>query len=105
MSPEVCVLLFTAVTPDEIARIGRILVEENLAACVNVIPGVRSIYRWEGKVEEEGEALGLAKLRKDRAEAAIARVKALHSYSLPEAIVLPVTAGSADYLRWVAGEA
>ena len=53
MNPEVCVLLFTAATPEEVARIGKVLVEENLAACVNVIPSIRSIYRWKGNVEDE----------------------------------------------------
>ncbi len=98
------VLLFTAATPEDVARIGRILVEEDIAACVNVVPAIRSIYRWEGKVADEAEALGIAKLRRDRVEAAIARIRALHAYAVPEAIALDVVAGNPDYLRWVAGD-
>ena len=100
--PEVAVLFFTAPTAADAARIGRALVEERLVACVNVIPVIRSIYRWEDKIANEGEALAIAKFRRDRAEAVIARVKALHGFELPEAIVLPVVAGNPDYLKWVA---
>ncbi len=96
------VLLFTAATPEDVARIGRALVEERLAACVSVVPAVRSIYRWEGKVADEAEALGIAKLRRDKADAAIARIRALHAYAVPEAIALDVVAGNPDYLKWLA---
>ena len=99
---EVAVLLFTAATAEDVARIGRALVEERLAACVNVMPAIRSIYRWKGKVADEPEALGIAKLRRDGVDAAIARIRALHAYDVPEAIALPVFAGNPDYLQWIA---
>ena len=98
----IAVVLFTAKDAEDAARIGRALVEEGLAACVNVVPSVRSIYRWKGKVEDAAEAMGIAKARRDRVEALIARLKALHGYEVPEAIALEVAAGNPDYLRWVA---
>ena len=103
MNGEVVVLLFTAATAEDAQRIGRALVEEGLAACVSVLPAVRSLYRWEGKLCEDAEALGIAKARRDQAERLIARVKALHGYRVPEVLVLPVVAGNPDYLAWVAG--
>jgi periplasmic divalent cation tolerance protein len=82
-------------------RIARALVGERLAACVNVVPGVASIYRWKGKVEEAREALLLVKSTSSRAKRLEARVKALHAYDLPELITLKIAGGSADYLRWL----
>ncbi len=100
-----CVLLYvTAGDRDEAARIGRALVEERLVACANVIPGVRSIYRWEGTVRDEGEAVLIAKTIESRAEAATARIKALHGYDLPCVVVLPLIGGNADFLRWIESE-
>jgi len=92
--------------PDEETgrRIARALVEERLAACVNVLPGVRSVYRWKGAVEEASEVLLIAKTRADRSAALASRVRALHPYELPEVVVLPVTDGSRAYLRWVVAE-
>lgn len=81
--------------------IAKALVRERLAACVNVLPGVASIYRWKGKVEEAREALLVVKSTSARAKALEARVKALHSYELPELLTLPVRGGSAGYLRWL----
>ncbi len=98
----VSVLLFTAPSAEEAARIGKTLVEEGLAACVNVVPAVRSIYRWEGKLCDEGEALGIVKAPKDRVEALTARIQALHGAQVPEVIALDVSGGSRDYLNWVA---
>jgi periplasmic divalent cation tolerance protein len=85
-------------------RIARALVDERLAACVNVVPGMRSIYRWEGAVQEEAEVLLVAKTRADRVAELEARVRALHPYEVPEVIALPVEAGSAAYVRWVREE-
>lgn len=99
---DAVVLLYTAATADEAARIGRALVEERLAACVNILPGVRSIYRWKGKVRDAPEALGIAKTSRGKAEAAIARIRALHSYAVPEMLVLDVVSGNPDYLGWIA---
>ena len=101
-STAVVVLLFTAASAEEATRIGRILVEERLAACVNVLPSVRSIYRWKGKVEDGSEALALVKTRRENLDRLIARIKALHAYEVPEAIALEVVAGNPDYLAWVA---
>ena len=82
-------------------RIAKALVRERLAACVNVVPGATSIYRWEGKVEEASEVLLLIKSRAALSKRLVARVRALHSYAVPEVVTLPVVAGSAAYLRWV----
>ena len=98
------VVLVTASGEEEAARIGRALVEERLAACVNIVKGLRSIYLWKGKVEDEPEVLILVKTRRQRLEQITARVKSLHSYTLPEIVALPVEGGSADYLGWIAQE-
>lgn len=83
------------------AEIARRLVEEGLAACVNLVPGVRSIYRWQGAVQEDAEILLIAKTRAARVDALAARVRALHPHELPEVIALAVVAGSEPYLDWV----
>ncbi|HTR52881.1 MAG TPA: divalent-cation tolerance protein CutA [Kofleriaceae bacterium] len=90
-------------SPDQAAVVARKLVEEGLAACVNVLPGARSIYRWKGAVCDDSEALAIIKTTSERQDAVIARLVALHaSYELPEAIVLPVAGGHAPYLEWLA---
>lgn len=104
MSGEVVALLMTAPDEETGRRIARALVEERLAACVNVLPGVHSIYRWKGAVEESDEVMLVAKTRAERAPALAARVRALHPYELPEVVALPVTDGSRAYLRWVVAE-
>lgn len=96
------VVLVTAPSAEEAARMARALVEERLAACGNVVPGLRSIYRWEGKVQEEAEALLLLKTTRRRFEALRARVRSLHPYEVPEVIALPVEAGHPAYLEWLA---
>lgn len=98
---ENVVVLMTCGKMEEAERIARALVEEGLAACVNLAPGVTSIYRWEGKLCQDPEVLMLAKTRPERLEALEARVKALHSYTVPEILALPLRAGSKDYLKWV----
>jgi periplasmic divalent cation tolerance protein len=99
------VALSTAPDADTAARIARALVEERLAACVNLVPAVRSIYRWQGRIEDEAEVLLVIKTRSERVEALAERLRALHPYELPELVALPVTAGLAPYLDWVAAEA
>jgi periplasmic divalent cation tolerance protein len=99
--PEIVVVLVTAPSADVAAAIARALVEERLAACGNVVPGVRSIYAWEGKVQDEPEALLVLKAPRGRLEALAARVRELHPYQLPEVIALSVTGGSQAYLDWV----
>ena len=96
------VVLVTAGTADEAARIGRTLVEERLVACANVVGPIRSIYRWQGAVEDAGEHLLLLKARAADVPAVETRVQALHSYDVPEVLALPVAAGSAAYLTWLA---
>jgi periplasmic divalent cation tolerance protein len=101
---EAIVVLVTTPTPERAAEIARALVEERLAACGNVLPAIRSVYRWEGKVQDDQEALLVLKSTRDRFEALRDRVLALHPYQVPEVIALPVEAGSAAYLAWIAGE-
>ncbi len=98
---ETLVVLVTAPTAEKAAEIARALVEERLAACGNVIPAVRSIYRWQGTVHDDAEALLVLKTTRDRFEALRDRVLALHPYEVPEVIALPIAAGSASYLDWI----
>ena len=98
---DALVVLVTAPTAEQAAALARALVEERLAACGNVLPGLRSIYRWEGAVQDEAEALLLLKTTRGRLEALRARVVALHPYEVPEVIALPVEGGHAPYLAWI----
>ena len=100
---DVRVVLVACPDADTAAAIARTLVEEGHAACGNLVPGVRSIYRWEGKVHDEPEVLLVLKTTAARFEALRARVVALHPYTLPEVLSLAVDAGHAPYLAWVAG--
>jgi periplasmic divalent cation tolerance protein len=103
MTPnDFVVILVTAGTADEAGRIGRALVEERLAACANVLGPIRSIYRWQGAVEDAEEHLLLLKARAADVPALEARVRALHSYEIPEVLALSVRGGSAAYLAWLA---
>lgn len=104
MTPDHVVLLVTASGPAEGEAIAEALVGERLAACVNRLDGVRSVYRWQGAVERAGESLLIVKTRRDLVEAVTARVRALHSYTVPEVIALPVVAGNPDYLAWLTAE-
>ena len=99
---EFVVVLVTTADAEEGARLGRTLVEERLAACANVVGPIRSIYRWQGAVEEAGEHLVLLKARAADVGQLETRVRALHSYDVPEVLALPVAAGSAPYLAWLA---
>lgn len=97
-------LYITASNPDEAATIGRALVEDGLVACANVIGPVRSIYRWEGAVQDEHEAVLIAKTTADRVEAVTVKVCELHSYTLPCVVAVPIVGGNAAFLNWVAAE-
>ncbi len=99
---EALVVLVTAPSADKAAEIARALVEERLAACGNVVPGVRSIYRWQGQVCDDAEALLVLKVPAARFAALRDRVVALHPYELPEVLALPVADGLDRYLRWLA---
>ena len=104
-SPAVLAVLMTAPDADTGERIGAQLVRERLAACANVVPGVVSVYRWEGQVQRDSEVLVILKTTVDRVDALKDRAVALHPYEVPEVIALPVTAGHAPYLEWVRLEA
>jgi len=101
---DLLLVLVTVSSVTEGERIARKVVEDRLAACVNIVPNLRSFFRWEGKITEEGEALLLLKTSGDRLDALAQRVKRLHSYELPEVIALPIVGGLADYLNWVRSE-
>ena len=95
------VVLITAPSADKAAEIARALVGERLAACANIVGPIRSIYRWEGELHDEPEALLLVKTRAPVFERLCQRVLALHEYSVPEIVALPITRGHAPYLRWI----
>ena len=100
MSPFIVVLV-TCGSEEEGLKIARALVEDGLAACVNLISPVRSIYRWEGKIFDENEWLLIIKTQRERFGELERKVKSLHSYSVPEIISLPILEGSSSYLDWV----
>jgi periplasmic divalent cation tolerance protein len=85
----------------EAERIGGALVDRGLAACVNILPGMTSIYVWEGKRQRDAEAAMIIKTRSGLANTAIAEARKLHPYANPAFVVLPVEGGSADFLRWI----
>jgi periplasmic divalent cation tolerance protein len=98
---DVLITLVTVPSPPIAARIATALVKERLAACVNVVPGVRSIYAWKGKVCDDRELLLVIKTTRRRYLELERRVKALHPYKVPEVIAVPVRRGSAEYLAWL----
>jgi|ERR1035437_1076198 periplasmic divalent cation tolerance protein len=100
-TPPARIVLTTAANPDEAARLGRTLVEEQLAACATLLPAVQSIYRWQGQVESSTETLLLLKTGPEQLAALEARLHELHSYQTPEFLVLNVEAGSQAYLEWL----
>lgn len=101
MSSAVCLVLCTCPDQETGQRLAESLVEEHLAACVNLIPGLVSVYRWQGQIHRDPEVLLAIKTTDERVEALVERLRALHPYELPEIIALPVIAGLADYLDWV----
>src|SRR4030067_2820569 len=101
VSTEYCIILITAGSAEEGERIAGSLVDNHLAACVNVVPSVKSVFFWEGKTDQQSEVLLIAKSRKALLDQIIDHVKKIHSYSVPEVIAIPVIGGSEDYLRWV----
>ena len=102
--PDARVVLVTAPDAGCAERLARALVEERLAACVNIVPGIRSVYRWEGRVHEDAELLLVIKTRAQRSAALAARVRELHPAQLPEVLELPACGGSAAYLEWIGAE-
>jgi len=98
---ERVVVLSTVASAEDAERIARALVDRRLAACVNVLPGVRSVYRWKGQVQADEERLLVIKTRRDRFEALRDTLVALHPYEVPEVVVLPIEAGHGPYLDWL----
>lgn len=99
---EAVVVLVTVPTPEAGAEVARALVEEGIAACGNVIPGLRSIYRWAGEIHDDAEALLVLKTERRLVQAMKDRLPALHPYQVPELLVLPVEDGLGPYLDWIA---
>ncbi len=95
------VVFVTCGSEEEALKIANALVEDHLAACVNLVAPIRSIYRWEGKIWDEKEWLLIVKTQKHRFETLEKKVKSLHSYSVPEIISVPITEGSSAYLNWI----
>src|SRR5262249_9720520 len=96
------VLIYSTFPSAEAAEtVGRELVERQLAACVNILPGMTSIYRWEGTIAGDSEAVMIIKTRSGLAEAAMEAVRSRHSYTNPALLVIPITGGAPAYLRWL----
>jgi periplasmic divalent cation tolerance protein len=98
------VVLSTSESAEEAGKLARALVEQRLAACVNIVPGIRSVYHWKGRVEDAGEFLLLIKSRRDLFDRLREAIQQEHSYEVPEIIALPIVTGSDDYLEWLAAE-
>jgi periplasmic divalent cation tolerance protein len=101
---EIVVLLMTVPDAEAGERIARALVDERLAACVNILAPMTSIYRWQGAVHRDEERQVIVKSTRDRVDQIERRLSALHPYEVPELIVLPTSGGSARYLEWVEHE-
>jgi periplasmic divalent cation tolerance protein len=100
--PAEAIAVFIATADsEEAARLADMLIGERLAACVQVLPQMESVYRWQGRIERQKEVLLIAKTTKARFEALEREVRAIHSYETPEIVALPLTAGSVDYLEWL----
>jgi len=100
---EAIVVLMTAGSREEAVRLADMLVGASLAACVQILPEIESVYRWKGEVRREAETLLIAKTTASRFVEMEREVRALHSYETPEIIALPITAASAPYLEWLSG--
>jgi periplasmic divalent cation tolerance protein len=101
MATETIVVLITTPSPEVASAIAEALVRDRLAACVNMVPGITSIFWWENKVQTESEVLMIVKTLRHRYEALADRVRSLHPYTVPEIIALPLAAGNRPYLDWV----
>lgn len=101
MTPAYVLVLTTLPADADGATFARSLVDERLAACVNLLPQMESIYRWEGRIEQESERQVVIKTSRDRLVALWDRVRDLHPYEVPEFLVLPIIEGNEAYLRWV----
>lgn len=101
MEDDAILALCTAPDAETAAKLGKALVSEHLAACVNVIPGLRSFYEWEGEVQDDGEVQLFIKTRASRTDELEARLRELHPYDVPEILFLTIRGGSKDYLGWL----
>lgn len=101
MPSDYVIALTTLPTDQDAAAFARLLVDERLAACVNVLPEMTSIYRWQGAIEQDRERQVVIKTTQHRLVALWERIRALHSYEMPEFIVLPIIDGNDAYLRWI----
>lgn len=101
---EFIVILVTAATTEEAETVADTLVRDRLVACANILGGVRSIFHWQGKIDEADEHLIIMKGRSEHFQRIEQRVRELHSYEVPEIIALPILAGSAPYLNWLRRE-
>jgi len=104
MMTDYIVVFVTAAKEEEAALIGHTIVGERLAACVNIIRSIRSIYRWQGRIEDEQEVLLIIKTKRILFENLKKRVKELHSYSVPEIVAIPLVGGDEQYLNWIGQE-
>lgn len=101
---EPVLLYVTAATIEAARAMARVVVEERLAACANLIEGMTAIYRWNGTLQEEREVVLLLKTTTDRQEALIARLREVHDYEIPCIVALPIVAGNPDFLKWIREE-
>ncbi|MDP1946195.1 MAG: divalent-cation tolerance protein CutA [Nitrospirota bacterium] len=101
---KILIILVTTASQKEAVRIGEKMVSARLAACANVIPGIKSIYRWNGKIVKSGETLLMLKSTELRYRALEKAIKAMHSYETPEIVALAIGAGLDHYMSWVRGE-
>jgi|SRR6185295_6576563 len=101
MSDDAIVVFMTAANGEEATRLAEMLVGAHLAACVQILPEMESVYRWQGKIERQSEVLLLAKTTQGKFAELEREVRALHSYDTPEIVAVPIVAGSAPYLEWL----
>ena len=100
----VAIIYSTIDTIQDARRIAHTLVEEQLVACINIIPKIESIYKWRGKIENDEEVIIIAKTTDKNVKKTIQRIKSLHSYEIPDIIVLPIIGGLKDYLDYITDE-
>ena len=101
MSEDAIVVIMTAASGEEATRLAEMLVGAHLAACVQILPEIESVYRWQGKIERQAEVLLLAKTTRGKFDDLEREVRALHSYDTPEIVAVPIVIGSAPYLEWL----
>lgn len=100
---QLIVVLVTTASEEEATAIGRDVVKQGLAACVNILAVKKSIFQWEGKLAEEQEFIMIVKSRSDLFEDLSIAIKRLHSYKVPEIVAIPIVKGSSDYVNWLVG--